>query len=494
MDTHHVVAMVFVILYFAFIIGLSVYRRLAKTELDFFLADRKFPHWILAISFAASWFGGASAIVSADKAYAGGWSAYFVMGGPTIVSSIVLILIAKKIRLLGPLSQPEIIENRYSKPARIIMSIIIWWYMTTWAASQMIAAAGFVSGFFKITYVGALLITVGVVWFYCMFGGFKSVVTTDLGQFIWIVISLIIILIAVLANFGGFGKVAQVVKEQENTNFFNVLGNFKYSFFYIVSFTFAWVISAEIWQRFSAARNVKDAQKISYGALIINVPLYLLVVVIGMMAVGALEGADLGGEHVMNVILRRFASPIFAGIAFAGLLAAVMSTMDTAVNTGSLIITEDFYHKILKPDATEQQIVFFARIAATIMAVLGILIAVLIRDLLWVLWMSSDILAAGVFFPLLLGMYTKWGTNKGAIASMLAGALYVLWQYLIDLGVALPSIIPTWPGRSWPFSIFWGIIVGFVVFTVVSLLTQSEKEKARADKFFSDFEELKAKG
>jgi SSS family solute:Na+ symporter len=492
MDTHHLVALIIMIVYFVFIIGLSVYRRLAKTELDFFLADRKFPHWILAISFAASWFGGASALVSADKAYAGGWSAYFVMGGPTIVSTLVLLSLAGRIRILGPISQPEITENRYSRTARIIQSVIIWWYMTTWAASQMIAAAGFVSGFFGMAYVTALLILVVVVWFYCMFGGFKSVVTTDLGQFVWIVIALLIVGIAAAVYFGGFGKVARIVKAQDNTKFFNVFGNFKYSLFYIISFTFAWVISAEIWQRFSAARTVADARKISRGALYINIPLYLVVVVIGMMAVGLLDGKDLGGEHVMTRIILGYVPPVLAGVAFAGLLAAVMSTMDTAINTGSLVLTEDFYHRLINPKASERSILIFARIAATIMALLGILVAVLVRDLLWVLWMASDILAAGVFWPLVLGMYTKWGTNQGAIASMLAGSLYVLWQYLIDLGVGLPSIIPAWPGRSWPFSIFWGIVIGFVVFTVVSLLTQTTKEREKADRFFESMKEAKS--
>jgi len=47
--------------------------------------------------------------------------------------------------------------------------------------------------------------------------------------------------------------------------------------FYIISFTFAWVISAEIWQRFSAARSVEEAKTASRGALYINIPLYLVV-------------------------------------------------------------------------------------------------------------------------------------------------------------------------------------------------------------------------
>jgi len=490
METFQIIAIVFLILYFAFVIGMSLYRRMVKSEVDYFLASRTFPAWILAVSYAASWFGGASAIISADKAYKGGLSAYFVMGGPTIVSGIVLLFLAQKIRLFGPLSQPEITEARYNRTARTIQSFIIWWYMATWAASQMIGAAGFVGGFFGMSYASALFLVVVVVWFYCMFGGFKSVVTTDLGQFAWIVVAMVIVLIAATAGSGGFGNVSKAVEQKGVENFYNIFGNFKFSLFYIISFTFAWTISAEIWQRFSAARSVEDAKKASRGALYINIPLYCFAITIGMLAVAMFPEKPDG--HIMVAIIKGYVPPFFAGIAFAGLLAALMSTMDTAINTGSLVITEDIYHKIVNPGATEPQLVMFARISATIMAGLGILIALAVKDLLWVLWMASDILAAGVFWPLILGMYSKWGTTKGAVSSMIAGGIFVAWNYLIDLGVGLPSITPAWPGTSWPFSIFWGIVIGFVVYLIVSLATRSPEETEKAESFMKRFVESKA--
>jgi SSS family solute:Na+ symporter len=487
MQNYQLTALIFLVVYYVFVIGLSLYRRMVKSEVDYFLANRTFPAWILAFSYAASWFGGASAIISADKAFAGGWSAYFVMGGPTICSGIVLLFFAKRIRMFAPLSQPEMTEARYNRAARIIQSIIVFWYMITWAASQMIGAANFVSGFFGMTYTVGLFVVVIVVWFYCMFGGFKSVVTTDLGQFIWIVVALFIVLITVIGHSGGFGNVRKVVEQKEITNFFNVFGNAKFSLFYIISFSFAWVISAEIWQRFSAARSVKEAKKVSRGALYINIPLYFFAVTIGMLAVALY--AEKPDTHVMAAVIKDYVPWFLAGIAFAGLLAAVMSTMDTALNTGALVLTEDIYHKVFNPNASEKQLVLFGRIAVTIMAACGIFISLAIRDLLWVLWMASDILAAGVFWPLILGMYGKWGTSKGAISSMLVGGAFTLWHYLIDLGVNLPSIIPAWPGRSWPFSVFWGIVIGFVVYTVVSLSTQSPEEKMKAETFMNKFAE-----
>jgi SSS family solute:Na+ symporter len=359
--------------------------------------------------------------------------------------------------------------------------------MITWAASQMIGAANFMSGFFGLTYTTALFAVVIVVWFYCMFGGFKSVVVTDLGQFIWIIVALVIVLIAVLGHSGGFGNVKHVIEQRGTENFFNVFGNAKFSLFYIISFTFAWVISAEIWQRFSAARSVKDAKKISRGALFINIPLYFFAVVIGMLAVGLFAEKPEG--HVMAAIIKGYVPWYLAGIAFAGLLAAVMSTMDTALNTGALVLTEDIYHKMINPNASDKQLVFFGRIAVTIMAVCGIFISLAIKDLLWVLWMASDILAAGVFWPLVLGMYGKWGTTKGAIASMLVGGVFTLWHYLIDLGVQLPYLMPNWPGRNWPFSVFWSIVVGFVVYALVSIATQSDQERMKAETFMNKFAE-----
>ncbi|MBW2122170.1 MAG: hypothetical protein JRH07_10040, partial [Deltaproteobacteria bacterium] len=228
----------------------------------------------------------------------------------------------------------------------------------------------------------------------------------------------------------------------------------------------------------------------SRGALYINIPLYCFAIISVMLAVAMFPEKPEG--HIMVAIIKGYVPAFFAGIAFAGLLAALMSTMDTAINTGSLILTEDLYHRVMNPDASEKQLVMFARIAATIMAGCGIFVALAIKDLLWVLWMASDILAAGVFWPLILGMYCKWGTTKGAISSMIVGGIYVAWNYLIDLGVGLPSITPAWPGKTWPFSIFWGIVLGFAVYLVVSLATRSPEETEKAENFMKRFAETEA--
>ena len=68
---------------------------------------------------------------------------------------------------------------------------------------------------------------------------------------------------------------------------------------------------------------------------------------------------------------------------------------------------------------------------------------------------------------------------------------YLGAAYLIYLGVQLPYLMPNWPGRTWPFSVFWSIVIGFVIYTVVSLATQSDEERMKAETFMNRFAQEK---
>ncbi|MCG8633651.1 MAG: sodium:solute symporter family protein [Desulfobacterales bacterium] len=483
MESMKFAAIICLVLYYVFVIWMAVREKATKSEEDYFLASRSLSPWLLAISYSASWFGGASLLITADKAFASGISSYLIMGGPTVISGLLFLFLARRIRILAPISQPMMTEERYSVTARTIQAIIVIWYMTTWAASQMIASASFVSGFLQISYPMALFLIVGVVWFYCMFGGFKSVVRTDMGQFIWIIAAIIIIFFAVFLNFEGWDTVTANTSSRKIEGFYHILTNFKYSFFYIFSFTFAWMLTADVWQRFSAAKDPAAAQKASWGALVINVPLFSIVTLIGMMAAGVF--ANKPEEQITVAIINQLTHPVFGAIAFAGIIAALMSSMDTCINTGTLIATEDIYHRFVNPNASQKEIVNAGRIIATVITALAIFISLSIKDMLWVLWMASDILASGLTIPVIAGMFWKRGTTKGAIASMVVGSCFVLWNYLIDLGLGLPHITPAWPGTGWPFSIFWGVLLGGLVYVIVSLATQSEEETAKAEAFLA---------
>lgn len=267
-----------------------------KSTEEYFLANRSLPAWVMALTCTASWFGGAAAIVSVDKAYTNGISALGIIALPTVISLIILIFLAGRIRRLTIVSQPEIAEKRYNKTARVILSIVVAWYMLTWASSQMVAAGQFFSGFFGISYVTGLLICVGVVYIYALFGGFRAVVMTDVIQFILLAAGCVLLLFIVLGKGGGFSAISTRVAERgDSKSFFNFFTGFRYTSFYVMSFVFAWIIEGDIWQRISAVKTEKEATKSMKIALAVAIPLFFIMVVVGMGATTLFDEIPEGG-------------------------------------------------------------------------------------------------------------------------------------------------------------------------------------------------------
>jgi SSS family solute:Na+ symporter len=75
-------AILSLLVYFTVLLLISLRKNGNETKEDFFLAGRSFPHWALALTFVASWFGGTSALVSIDQAYEQGISAWWIIGSP----------------------------------------------------------------------------------------------------------------------------------------------------------------------------------------------------------------------------------------------------------------------------------------------------------------------------------------------------------------------------------------------------------------------------
>jgi len=459
------------IIYFVVLLFISLRKGGSnKTKEDFFMAGKSMPAWALTLTFTATWFGGTSAIVAVDQAYEAGISAWWILGSPSLAAALVLVFFAKAIRNVGALSQTEIIERRYNKTAAILVNFIVVWYMITFASAQSVSLGKFFSGAFGTTYLAAVVIGVTVVAVYTTLGGFRAVVLTDVIQFGLLTIGLIIMGVIVFQNVGGWEGIATSEHLVEKEGYFDFFANFRDNFFFLLSFGLAWIISADGWQRIGATKSAKDAKKIPLGVLIIFVPLYIIVTLVGVGAGALYATAPEGG--LILAITEDYLNPFFAVLVFLGIAAAVMSTMSTAINSGALYVT-DYYSRFINVNAPDKLLIRVAMSATLILSAITIFIAVRIPDALSVLWMSSDILAAGVLVPLMASFVWQRGTAIGAVSSILMGSGFVLYNFVIDLGLGLPRFWPSGNER-----ILYGVGISLLTFIVVSLLTKPEYEKA----------------
>ncbi|HPN17113.1 MAG TPA: hypothetical protein PKV64_08290, partial [Candidatus Aminicenantes bacterium] len=179
----------FLILFVAYLalllaVGLTFSRRMKSAE-DFFFAGRRLSSGLICVSLTASWFGATSILVSVDEAFAGGVNAIWIVGVPAVATVLLLAaLFASRLHRLPVLTWSDLVELRYGRTVRHLASGLLVWYMAMLAASQMSALGLFLKDFLGVSYAGAIGAGAAVVLIYTALGGLRSVIWTDVLQFL----------------------------------------------------------------------------------------------------------------------------------------------------------------------------------------------------------------------------------------------------------------------------------------------------------------------
>ena len=455
---------VFLALYLAVLvaIGLGFSRRMKSLE-DFFLASRSLPAGLIFLSLTASWFGATSILVTTEDAYRRGLSAIWLVGVPAIVTVLIFaIFLAGPIRRLDIVTLPDLVEKRYGKTVRHLSALLIFWYMVVLASSQMVALGQFLRPFLDVPYIWSLAVGTGVVLVYLLRGGLFSVVATDVFQCLLLsggVLGLAFYLgrrtpISEVLSAGG------AVADGRLDPFSNIGSDLLVA----GSFVLAWTISPIAWQRIQAARTVKKARQGFFAAAGAFVLLYGLVVLIGLLAGPLLDFRGLPNPLVSELILSGVGRWL-GGILFVAVVAAILSTMDTAINAGALTLTRDVYFRVVaRGTRGHLPAVVAGRAATVLMAALAFLVATRFQSILKALGLSSEIMAEGLFIP---GMAMIWLRDRRPLAGGLSLALgggFALAGFLSALNV-LPVRLPAWP-HSVPYGVglsLAGFIVGYAL-------------------------------
>lgn len=441
---------------------------------DYFLASRQLPSWMLAITFIASWWGGGSAIDLADHAFNNGINSFWIYGVPVLISTSLMFVFAKAIRNSSALSQPQMMEQRYNRTSALLLTIFIIIFMVIGAAIQVIVIGNFFEGYFGLDYAYGACIGVMAVLFYSFFGGFKGVVLTDFFQFVFFLITAVVLLVIAYVKSGGFEAVelAAASRGQEGyTDFFYNVGD---NMAYVITFGTSWMIQANVWQRISAARTPMDARRMMGISFLAFIPLYLMISLTGMFASVFYTDIPLGG--IVPDMVKNIGSPVISAVLFLGLCSAIMSTMDSIINTGSMTLTIDVWQKYVNKSASNKQQLNVGRFSTFLIAGISLYIGLGIRSVLTISWIGADFIATGVFVPLVLGFVWRRGTGAAAVASMIFGLLFSSYNLIVAMGVDLPV---AWDIASAKQAMV-GMLTSLVLYVVVSLLTKVDSQKANA--------------
>lgn len=442
-------------------VGILFSKRMKSLE-DFFLASRNLPASWIFLSLSASWIGATSILVTVDEAYKDGVSSFWIIGLPAVLTvALFALFLAHPIRRLPILTLPDLVEMRYGRTVRHLASVLIVWYMILLASAQMVALGNFLKIFLSASYFTCLALGTGVVLIYSVFGGFISVVFTDGLQFFLLVAGTGGFFI-LLAQSSTVQRVAQAAAGLEKLDYFNFFYNLKKNFLIALSFTLAWIISPIVWQRIQSARSIRSAQ---YGLLAAAVALFCffgVIVGIGLFSLPFFQPGKWEGP-LLSWIISTKTGFFLGGLLFVAVVAAIMSTMDTAINTGALSMTHDVYFQIL-PQSKRSYVVSISRISTILVAALAFLVATRFQNILKTLGLASEIMAEGLFVPGLAMLFLRKRWPAAGFLSLVAGGGYALVGFLC----AVKLLVWDWP--TWPYSVPYGLAMSLAGFTAGMLI------------------------
>ncbi|WP_200415919.1 sodium/proline symporter PutP [Virgibacillus salexigens] len=437
------------------VIGIITYR-MTNTLSDYVLGGRKLNSWVTAFSASASDFSGWLLIGLPGAAYAAGlgtWSLWIAIG-LAIGAMINWQYVAKRLRIYteytnDSITLPQYFENRFrdnSHLLRVISAAFILAFFLFYTASGLVAGAKLFQGTFDMDYHLALTVGAIIIVAYTFLGGFLAVSYTDFIQGALMSAALLFTSIYGLIEIGGFREL------------FNQLGQITPSLIDAFAATeynqvegVLWesagaigavgIISALAWglgyfgqphilARFMAIRSHKEVRKarlisVSMGLVI---PLYGALIV-GMLGIVTFDQPLADSEQVFIQLVQVVYNPWIAGVLLAAVLAAIMSTVDSQLLVSSSALSEDFYRRYFRKNASETELVWVGRISVLVIAVIAVMIAwnetSSVLDLVSYAWAGFG----ATFGPaILFSLFWRKTSRNGAVAGILIGGITVfLW-------------------------------------------------------------------
>lgn len=467
-----------VYLVFLMSIGVYFYKKTANLE-DYLIGGRAMGSWVTALSAQASDMSGWLLMGLPGAVYLGGLSQAWIAVGLFVGTVLNWKFVAARLRVYtektNSMTLPSYFEDRFGDQTgllRIISATIILLFFTIYSASGLVASGKLFESLFNIEYTAAVIFGGLAIVLYTFLGGFMAVSWTDFFQGILMFFAITIVPLIAYGEIGGLNEIVEMTAENGVSLSLMPEG-----------ITITAVISALAWglgyfgqphilARFMGIDTIKKvapARKIAVIWVAISLS---AAVMVGIIAVPMFpEIAD--SEKVFIEMIASVFNPWLGGILLAAILSAIMSTIDSQLLVSSSTLTEDFYNKIIKREASETEKMWVGRAFVIIIAAVAFILALnpenTVLDLVAYAWAG---LGAAFGPAVLFSLFSKKTSWQSILAGMITGTITLVFWKESGLGAQLYEIIP-------------GFFVNIIVVILVNKFYAQQN-----DKILAEFEEV----
>lgn len=423
----HILDYSVIIIYFAsvVILGLIKSKNSTHNSNNYILAGRKLSLPGFIATLVSTWYGGILGI--GENTFNYGIQTWFIFALPYYFFAILFAMfIAPRIRGMQLFSIPDHFSKKFGNGSAIISGIFLLFLASP--APYILSIGILIEYTLGIPFIWSLLLATFFSLIYIWKGGFGAIIRTDILQFVLMFGGFILLVIFAWIKIGSPVEVFQQLPKGHLSPTGGNSVQYIIVWFFIALWTF---IDPGFYQRSAAASSPKTAQKgiiisvlfwFIFDALTLTSGLYARVAISSNNSLFAFPAL---GEYLLP--------PIFYGLFLVGLLATIMSTIDSLGFISAFTFGRDIIGRIKKGNSNS---ILLTRIGLIIMAIIAVVLAITFPSVVKLWYIIGSIFVPGLLIPFLI-TFTKIQMKQwqGLILMILPVAISLIWfilnKYLI---------------------------------------------------------------
>ena len=444
---------------------------------DFFVLSGKAGVLVSGIAYFSTQFSMGTFLGTPGTIYGVGYAGMAIsVPGAVFCMILPALLIGRKLITLGHkygfLTMADYLTDRYhSKNMSGVLGVMMLFFLVPMMGAQIIGAGVIVHVFTGLPeWVGVVGMGI-IVILYCMSGGMKGAMMTDVIQGSLMIATAVVTFIVSVVMGGGFSNINHTLQSMNEAylTFPGANGYMPWTYYVsnIVLWSFFTMGQPHLFTKFFAMKDHKTMFKailLGTAGMFFSATLIEWAGVNGIASIQNIEKAD----QIIPMILQRGMNPFLASIFIAGIVAAGMSTIDGILVTTTGAVTRDIYQKIINKNATDETVMKLSKVVTVIIGIIVICFGVFQPGSIFEINLFAFSGMAIFVVPILFGIYWKKATAKGAIASVIVGIisllLFTLNPSVKALAMGFHALFPT-------------TIIASIVMIVVSKFTETPPQE-----------------
>ena len=444
---------------------------------DFFVLSGKAGEVVSGIAYFSTQFSMGTFLGTPGTIYGVGYAGMAIsVPGAVFCMILPALLIGRKLITLGHkygfLTMADYLTDRYhSKNMSGVLGVMMLFFLVPMMGAQIIGAGVIVHVFTGLPeWVGVVGMGI-IVILYCMTGGMKGAMMTDVIQGSLMIATAVVTFIVSIVMGGGFSNINHTLQSMNEAylTFPGANGYMPWTYYIsnIVLWSFFTMGQPHLFTKFFAMKDHKTMFKailLGTAGMFFSATLIEWAGVNGIASIQNIEKAD----QIIPMILQRGMNPFLASIFIAGIVAAGMSTIDGILVTTTGAVTRDIYQKIINKNATDEAVMSLSKVVTVIIGIVVICFGVFQPGSIFEINLFAFSGMAIFVVPILFGIYWKKATAKGAVASVIVGIisllLFTLNPSVKALAMGFHALFPT-------------TIIASIVMIVVSKFTETPPQE-----------------